>query len=99
MYAKALVGHEVRIGEQDGPVALWIVAFQHVQTMVSLHSASLSGVEQPEVIPSLVVALVVSILTRQSHQGLLAEWQVARSSRAAPTKRDSSSSAVPLLFL
>ena len=66
VYAKALVGHEVWVGQQDGPVAFRIVALQHRQTAVGLVCTSLSGVEQPQVIPRLVITLIVSILTGQS---------------------------------
>ena len=65
MYAKALVLCKVRVRKQDGPVALRIVALQHGQTVVGLCGTSLSGVEQEEVVPCLVVLLVVRILAGQ----------------------------------
>ena len=76
MYAEALVCQEVGVAEQYRPVALRIVALQHCQTVVGLLFPTLTGVEQPQVIPRHVVALVVRVLPRQSGEVFLAERQV-----------------------
>ena len=74
--AEALVGKEVRVAEQDGPVALRIVGLQHSQTTVGLLCPTLSRIEQPQVIPRLVITLVFRVLAGQSCKGLLAQRQV-----------------------
>ena len=76
MYAKALVLSEVRVRQQNGPITLGIVLLEHGQTALSLVVASLSRVQQEQVIPRLVVMFVVGILRSQTAQCLLAKRQV-----------------------
>ena len=76
MDAEALVLDEVGVVEQYRPFAFREVALEHGQTAVGFQGASLSGVEQEQVVPCLVVVLVVGIVGGQACQHLLAQLQV-----------------------
>ena len=76
VHAKTLVLHEMGVGEQDGPLAVGIVALEHVDTVSGLSRASLARVEQEQVVPALVVLHIVGILGSQSRQCLLTEPEI-----------------------
>ena len=73
MYTETLVFSKVGVGEQDSPVALWVLLLQHGETVVGFCGAPLSRIEQEEVIPGLVVLLIIGILAGKSVEGFLAE--------------------------
>ena len=78
MYAEALVLGEVGIRQQDGPVTLGIAYFERIKAAICLGGLSTAGVEQEEVIPSLVVMFIFRILGGQTCQRLFAETQVVK---------------------
>ena len=66
----------VRIGEKDGPLTSWVICLQLLQVCCCHICLMLSGIEQIQVIISIVKMLIIRIVVDQSEQGFLTQCQI-----------------------
>ena len=76
MDALTRITHEVGIGEQRRPLAMWITRFQTVDILLSHSGFSFARIEQEQMIESIIHMLIARVVVGESAQRLLAERQV-----------------------
>ncbi len=70
------IAHEVGIGEQRRPLAMWITRFQTVDILLSHSGFSFARIEQEQMIESIIHMLIARVVVGESAQCFLAERQV-----------------------